>query len=207
MESHAGNWLPVLSGTPQGAVLGPHLFLLHINNIHEGVSSTTRLFADDCLIYKPVTCKADEEDFQSDLNKMVNWSTAWGMKFNPSKCKVMRLTRKRDPEPASYMYKMLGDLEETKDSQYLGVYLQNDLRWNKQVNHTKNKATKVLNFLKRNFHHTSSSTKEKLYKSLVRPHLDYATAAWDPYTCTSKNINHLEKVQNAAARFITNTCG
>ena len=76
--------------------------------------------------------KADEEDFQSDLKKMINWSTTWEMKFNPSKCKVMRLTRKRDPEPASY--KMLGiDLEETKDSQYLGVFIQNDLRWNKFI--------------------------------------------------------------------------
>ena len=93
---------------------------------------------------------------------------------------------------------MLGvDLEETKDSQYLGVFLQNDLRWNKQVN---NKATKVPNFIKRNFHHTSFSTK---YNSLVRPHLNYTTAAWDPYT--SKNISQLEKVQNPAARLITNT--
>ena len=53
------------------------------------------------------------------------------------------------------------------------------------------------------FHHTSQSTKEKLYKTLVRPHLDYATAAWDPFT--SKNIKDLERVQNAAARFTTST--
>ena len=134
---------------------------------------------------------------------MVNWSTTWGMLFNPTKCKVMRLTRK-DTDPPSY--KMLGvDLEETKDDKYLGTYLQSDLRWNKQVNHAKNKATRTLNFLKRNFHHTSSSVKEKLFDTLVRPHLDYASAAWDPYT--NKNIDHLEKVQNAAARFITNTYG
>ena len=97
-------------------------------------------------------------------------------------------------------------LEETKESKYLGIYIQNDLRWNAQVNHVKSKASKVLNFLKRNFHHTSQSTiKEKLYKTLVRPHLDYATSAWDPFT--SKNIKDLERVQNAAARFTTSTYG
>ncbi len=63
----------------------------------------------------------------------------------------------------------------------------------------------MLNFLKRNYYHTSKTTKEKLYSSLVRPHLDYTSAAWDPYT--DKNINDLEKVQNAAARFVTNTYG
>ena len=60
-----------------------------------------------------------------------------------------------------------------------------------------------MNFLRRNFHHCSSSVKEKLYLTLVRPHLDYATAAWDPFT--SKNINSVEKVQRQAARFVTNT--
>ena len=84
-------------------------------------------------------------------------------------------------------------LEKTKESKYLGVYIENDLRWNAQVNYARSKASKVLNFLKRNFYHTSQSTKEKLYKTLVRPHLDYAMSAWDPLT--AKNIKDLERVQ------------
>jgi hypothetical protein len=63
----------------------------------------------------------------------------------------------------------------------------------------------VLNFLRRNFHHCSSTAKEKLYTTLVRPHLDYASASWDPYT--SKNIASLERVQRQAARFARNTYG
>ena len=87
------------------------------------------------------------------------------MRFNPGKCKTMRITSKRNPDPTSY--KMLGvTLEETNGSQYLGINIQNDLRWNKQVEHTKSKASRVLNFLRRNFHHTSTSVKEKLYTTL-----------------------------------------
>ena len=66
------NWVPVLSGVPQGMVLGPHLFLLH--DIDSGVTSTTRLFADDCLVYNSISSPKDEEQLQSDLNTMVDWS-------------------------------------------------------------------------------------------------------------------------------------
>ena len=200
----SSKWLPVLSGTPQGTVLGPHLFLLHINDIHEKVTSTTRLFADDCLLYRPIKSAEDEIALQQDLDTMVQWSKSWGMQFNPSKCKTMRVSRKRSPGTASY--KILGvALEETDHSTYLGINIQNDMRWNSQTHHATGKATRVLNFLRRNFHHSSSTIKEKLYLTLVRPHLDYATAAWDPYT--SKNVSAIEKVQRRAARFVTNTYG
>lgn len=197
-------WIPVLSGTPQGTVLGSHLFLLHINDIQNGVKSTTRLFADDCLIYRPVSCPIEEEEFQADLNTMVNWSNSWGMSFNPPKCRTMRISRKRNSPPTAYEM-MDVRLEQTSHNQYLGVHIQHDLRWNKQVDHAKFKAFRVLNFLRRNFHHSPSSIKEKLYTMLARPHLEYASAAWDPYT--ARNIKDLEKVQNAAARFTTNIYG
>ena len=93
---------------------------------------------------------------------------------------------------------MLGvTLEEINSSQYFGINIQNDLRWNKQVEHTKSKSSRVLNFLRRNFHHTSASVKEKLYTTLVRPHLDYATEAWDPYTQKkiSKNLRASKMLQ------------
>ena len=62
-----------------------------------------------------------------------------------------------------------------------------------------------IRLFQRNFYHTSTGTKEKLYSMLAKPHLNYATAAWDPHT--TKNINELERVQNAAARFIKGTYG
>ena len=126
------------------------------------------------------------------------------MRFNPSKCKTMRITRKRDPGTATYT--MMGEnLEETENITYLGVQFQNDLRWNKQTQHATSKATRVLNFIRRNFYDCAPSIKEKLYSTLVRPHLDYATASWDPYT--NENIESMERIQKRAARFVTNTYG
>jgi hypothetical protein len=116
----------------------------------------------------------------------------------------MRVTRKRDPGTTSYNISGV-KLQETTHTKYLGIHIENDLRWNKQTHYAAGRGIGVLNFLRRNFHHCSSSVKEKLYSTLVRPHLDYASASWDPYTST--NINYLERVQRQAARFVTNTYG
>ena len=67
------DWKPVLSGTPQGTVLGPHLFLLFINDIHDKVKSTTKLFADDCMLYRPIKSVNDVDILQQDLDAMVEW--------------------------------------------------------------------------------------------------------------------------------------
>ena len=65
---------PVLSGVPQGTVLGPILFLIYIIDLPDGVvNSTVHLFADDCIIYRPIRCKKDTELLQSDLNSVGSW--------------------------------------------------------------------------------------------------------------------------------------
>ena len=204
VNGKTSEWQPVLSGAPQGTVLGPHLFLVLINDIHENVQSCTRLFADDCLLYNIVKSTDDEAVLQRDLDQMVNWSHKWGMRFNPAKCSTLHLTR--DRQPGQTKYEMMGTvLEETDETKYLGIFLQKDLRWNRQTEFATGKATKVLNFVRRNFYHVKPAVKEKLYHTLIRPHLDYATAAWDPHT--SKNIKSIERVQKRAARFVTNTYG
>jgi len=73
---------PVLSGVPQGTVMGPLLFLLYINDIN----SPTRLFADDCLIYREISSPDDSKQHQSDLDSLVKWSKTWHISFNTDKC-------------------------------------------------------------------------------------------------------------------------
>ena len=201
INGSSSTWQKVLSGVPQGTVLGPHLFLLFINNIGEMVKSKIRLFADDCLVYNSITSPSDEKQLQSDLNNLSHWACTWGMKFNTAKCNIMRISNQRNPGIPNYT--MMGTkLEVATDSQYLGIYIQNNLKWNKQTQHAANKASKTLGFIKRNFYHTSTNIKQKLYQTLVRPHLEYGAAAWDPHT--KNNINLLEKVQRRATRFVLN---
>ena len=87
-------WLAVLSGIPQGSVLGPVLFILYINDLPELVDNFTMLFADDTKLYSTVNNKSDQGALQKDLNKLIQWSNRWQLNFNASKCKVLHYGRK-----------------------------------------------------------------------------------------------------------------
>ena len=100
----------MVSGVPQGTVLGPLLFLLHINDLPSVVSSKVRLFADDCLIYRNTKNKEDQIALQKDLNLLENWGNIWGMRFNAAKCNIKL-----------FNYSLTGKvLEEVMDAKYLG---------------------------------------------------------------------------------------
>ena len=110
----------MVSGVPQGTVLGPLLFLLHINDLPSVVSSKVRLFADDCLIYTNIKNKEDQIALQKDLNLLENRGNTWGMRFNAAKCNIMRVSLARDPK--LFNYSLTGEvLEEVMDAMYLGV--------------------------------------------------------------------------------------
>ena len=122
------------------------------------------------------------------------------MSFNPAKCVVVRITRKRNP--ISDTYKIHNhDLEVTKQGKYLGVTLADNLRCNKHVDETTKKANNSLAFLRRNISRCPSEIKAQCYTSLVQPVIEYAATAWDLYT--ARNIQQLEAVQHRAARFVT----
>ena len=55
VDGESSSATPVKSGVPQGTVLGPLMFLVYINDINENITSSVRLFADDCVIYKSIT--------------------------------------------------------------------------------------------------------------------------------------------------------
>ena len=135
----------MVSGVPQGTVLGPLLFLLHINDLPSVVSSKVRLFADDCLIYRNVKNKEDQIALQKDLNLLENWGNTWGMRFNAAKCNIMRVSRTRDPK--LFNYSLTGQvLEEFMDAKYLGLTLSNYLEWSKHIAIMTNKATPNFRF-------------------------------------------------------------
>ena len=73
----------VLSGVPQGTVLGPLLFLVHINDLPDCVSSTVRLFADDCLLYRQIKTREDQEILQKDLQSLETWAESGACVLTP----------------------------------------------------------------------------------------------------------------------------
>ena len=96
---------PVASGVPQGTVLGPILFLIHINDISEHVSSEIRLFADNCVCYRTINSEEDCNELQKDIDTLGNWAEEWGMRFQPVKCNMMSLSRKKERIDNTYTLK------------------------------------------------------------------------------------------------------
>ena len=88
------------SGVPQGTVLGPILFLLHINDLPSVISSKVRLFADDCLVYREIKNRQDQIALQKDLNLLENWGSKWGMRFNAAKCNIITLCECPESKPS-----------------------------------------------------------------------------------------------------------
>ncbi|MCG8078128.1 MAG: reverse transcriptase family protein, partial [Candidatus Thiodiazotropha taylori] len=102
VEGRSSDTAPVTSGVPQGSVIGPLLFLLYINDLPLQATSTTRLFADDSLLYRKIRSTQDAQALQDDLDRLQKWEEDWLMSFNPSKCEVVRITRKRNPFKTTY---------------------------------------------------------------------------------------------------------
>ena len=72
------DWLPVLSGVPQGSVLSPLLFLLYVDDIYLCVShSSVQMFADDIALYREIIFPSDRDLLQNDLNQVYAWSCKW----------------------------------------------------------------------------------------------------------------------------------
>ena len=89
------DWAPVLPGVPQDTVPGPLLFSLYINVIQSDTQSVIRFFADDCVCYRENKDEEDTVKLQRDIDRLGCWARIWGMRFQPVKCKMMQLTRKR----------------------------------------------------------------------------------------------------------------
>ena len=192
----------VLSGVPQGTVLGPLFFLIYINDIQDHLSPGTsiRLFADDSLLYRTISSIHDTIILQNDLNQLQKWEKDNKMEFHPGKCQIRRLTNKRKPIINKYnIHNTI--LQEFSSAKYLGIIIDSKLNWNDQTNNVYKKASFMLSFLERNFYKCPPHVKEQCFNALVRPLLEYGCTAWDPYR--NNQIDRLEKINKRAARFIT----
>jgi len=193
-------WTDVASGVPQGTVLGPLLFLTYINDLPNNISSSIRLFADDCILYREIVNKFDADALQRDLDSLAKWAKEWHMHFNIAKCFVIRITHKREPNNFEYT---LGNsiLQSTDSSLYLGVTLTHKQTWNKHIDNITSSANRTLGFIRRNLYSCPQHIKESAYKTLVRPLVEYSSPVWDPHT--KIKINQIEMIQRRAARFVT----
>ena len=178
--------LPVISGVPQGSILGPLLFLRSSNII---------LYADDIALYLPINEQSDYSQLQEDVTSLSSWVSANHLKLNVSKCCFMTFSRKMSPlYPDAPLH--VGDncpLSRVDDFKYLGVTLSSDFTWSKHITSICNKTRKLIGMYYRKFYKYSTS--------LNRPHLEYASPVWSPHLV--KDIKCIEDVQKLALRVCT----
>ena len=191
----------VISGVPQGSVLGPLLFICYVNDMPDKIKSTLKLYADDALLYREIHSPEDSKILQEDINMLQQWAECWMMNFNPVKCEYLRVTNKSSPFATQYLINN-NKIQQVSQAKYLGVHIDETLSWNFHVNFVSNKANNVRAFLQRNLRQCPANVRERCYLTLVRPILEYACVVWSPYTMT--NIDKLERVQRKAARFVCN---
>ena len=200
LEGEKSSHADVTSGVPQGTVLGPLLFLLYINDLPSKASSTTRLFADDCLMYRQINNSDDARQLQADLDAMEEWERTWLMSFNPDKCEVLRITNKR-LHIINTTYTIHGQPLSIVDSaKYLGVTISSKLTWKEHITTKIKKANSTRAFLQRNLRAAPIHVKTKAYNTFIRPSVEYCSTVWSPHQ--KDLIKKLEGVQRRSARFV-----
>ena len=188
----------VTSGIPQGSILGPILFTIFINDLPEAINSICKIFADDTKIYN--TCK-NHVTIQQDLTSLQIWSNKWQLYFNGQKCKCLHHGR-ANPNHTYHFENENGNeaLPDGFEETDLGVTFTLNLNFDKHINDKVKKANMMLGLIKRNFSFIDKNVFNTLYKSLIRPHLEYAQEVWQPYLKRQSKL--IESVQRRATKLI-----
>ena len=187
----------VLSGVPQGSVLGPILFILFVNDMDLVVSSKILKFADDAKLYLQLKNEKSAAQLQDDLDALCAWSDDWQMVFNVNKCATIHFGYNNP----GHDYEMNGEnVRTTTEARDLGVLINKSLKPSNQCVAAAKKANRALGMIRRTVENKTMVIMKKLYKQLVRPHLDYCSQAWSPWL--RKDVDLLESVQRRATKMV-----
>ena len=205
----------VLSGVPQGSVLGPILFLIYINDLHCHLKGCTAgSFADDTRLSKQISSCDDVLILQEDLNAVVKWATENNMVLHDSKFEYLayRTASSKLLEELPYTAQWVHystpsgqDLTPASSVKDLGVHLSPDMKWSLQFTIAAQNANKMANWVLSVFSDRSKDVILTLYKSIVRSRLEYSCPVWNP--SSMQGIKKLESTQRAFTRYISGCQG
>jgi ribonuclease P/MRP protein subunit RPP40 len=191
----------VISGVPQGSVLGPILFLIYINDIEHICCGNTKLqlFADDAKIYSNINIENASSLLQRSLDNLAEWAKEWQLSINISKCAAVSLSGKL--QPTSRTYYIDGMAIPCHNSYVdLGITVTNGLSFELHVNNIVSKARQRSSTLLRGFISRNLSTMRKAFITYIRPVLEYNSIVWNP--CLIHLIDLIENVQRSFSKRI-----
>ena len=193
----------VKSGVPQGTVLGPILFLIYINDLHQCINhSLISHFADDTRILKAIKISSDVDLLQQDLKETVRWSHNNKMTLHQDKFELLCHTLHKSSTIQELPFSNQFFQYETSDGtpiiasdivRDLGINVTPDLNWSPHINIIANNARQLISWVLSVFKDRSQTTMMCLYKSLIRSRLEYCSALWNP--SKQEDIITLESVQ------------
>ena len=196
--------LKVTSGVPQGSVLGPTLFIYFINDLPNVVkNSNVKIFADDTKVYNTVQNQENVCNLQNAIDELYMWTQKWLLKFNKEKCKILHLG-KNNPQNKYYVGtdNERIPLEVTDLEKDLGIYVDPNLNFKKHIKNIVKKASYSSYKILKNFSFKNSNILIPLFKTLIRPILEYGNSVW------SNGIKkYMTKVENVQRKFTKHVKG
>ena len=208
LNGQTSEWKKINSGVPQGSVLGPLLFLIYINDLPDGLTSMCKIFADDTSLFsKVLDINESAKTLNIDLEKINQWAFQWKMQFNPDPNKEANeviFSRKMNNNLSYPHVKFNGNnITKCSDQKHLGVVLDSKLDFNTHIDQKIKKCNKLIGLMKRLSVHLPRNALLTIYKSLIRPHLDYGDILYNKPN--NENFqNKIEQVQYRACLAITN---
>ncbi len=192
------------ASVPQGSILGPLLFLCHVNDIVDNLETLPYLFADDTSLY----CEIDPTDvpgtfdmINRDLVRLSTWANTWRVQFNATKTVYMIVSNKKQAPNYPNLYLHGQVLHRVNEHKHLGITLSSKMKWDSYVEQITIKAASRLNGIKRISHIITRRAKITLYQTLVLPVLEYGSVLYD--NCTTILKNRVEQIQRKAAIICT----
>lgn len=175
----------------------PEIYQKEICTVPDQVKSNIKMFADDTKLYSTVNKVEDAAKIQCDLDNLQKWSEKWLLRFNADKCKSMHIGS-GNPHCNYHMGETtLGTTDIEKD---LGVFISNDFKQSTQCTKAALKGMNSLRVVRRSFKYIDVDSFSTLYKTYIRPHLEYCVQAWNPGLKKDKLV--LEKVQRRATKLV-----
>ena len=206
LNDQLSSWSNIESGVPQGSILGQLLFLIYINDLSEGLTTNAKLFADDVSLFSVVNnINLSTTNLNSDLSKINAWANQWKMTFNPDFNKqaqeviFSRKIRKTSHPPLTFNN---NSVKQVQFQKHLGVYLDSRLDFREHFQNTFNKTNKTIGLLRKLQNNLPRAPLITIYKSFIRPHLDYGDILYDQ-TFNNSFRERLESIQYNAALAIT----
>ena len=145
---------PVISGVPQGTVLGPLPFLIFISDLTESITSSVKLATDDRLVYRTIHSSNDAIQLQEDLVQLGLRVNSGKMTLYPHKCSIMHIRNKRNIVCAEYTINGFS-LNCVSGVEYLAVSIISKMSWSDHIDDICTKARKSFGFIRRNLRNCS----------------------------------------------------